>query len=419
MGLVNGQRTRQYPAAREPAYRPPPRPLSRSSSRDITHYRTSLRSSGRDGVAAAAEYSVAIADRAGFAVRMRIKRADLADADTIRACFQAFLSAQQVDEPDGPWFTERPFQGWLTVGWGGDLREVWVVPGPEEGPEMGTAAGWYRLELPDLENLDQAELTLVVHPAQRRRGIGRALLKHAAARAAEHGRSVLNAGTRHGTGGQAFALAMGAEPGLVDVQRVMDVRAMGDEQLARLRETAEQAATGYSLVSWTGLVPEDFLEQAAVLFAALNDAPHDPHIAPAVWDAQRVRERVNNLRPHYGLRTYGIAAVTSDTGEPAALTEVAVDPADPTWGHQMLTGVTREHRGHRLGLLVKVAMAEWLRTAEPQLERIQTWNAQSNRYMIAVNEALGYTILGQPANWWRLDVAAVLGQQELAGQTRL
>jgi hypothetical protein len=27
MGPVNGQRTRQYPAAREPAYRPPPRPL--------------------------------------------------------------------------------------------------------------------------------------------------------------------------------------------------------------------------------------------------------------------------------------------------------------------------------------------------------------------------------------------------------
>ena len=366
---------------------------------------------------------MAIAQRAGFAVRMRITRVDLADTDTIQACFQAFLAAQQVDEPDGPWFTERSFQGWLTVGWGGDPREVWAVPGPEEGPEMGpemgTVAGWYRLELPELENLDQAELTLVVHPAQRRRGIGRALLKHAAARAAEHGRSVLNSGTRHGTAGVAFARAMGAEPGLVDVQRVMDVRAIGDEQLARLRETAEQAATGYSLVSWTGPVPEDFLEQAAVLFAALNDAPHDPHIAPAVWDAQRVRERVNDLRPHYGLRTYGIAAVTSDTREPAALTEVAVDPADPEWGHQMLTGVVREHRGHRLGLLVKVAMAEWLRTAEPQLERIQTWNAQSNRYMIAVNEALGYTILGLPANWWRLDVAAVLGQQELAGQTRL
>src|SRR6516164_452281 len=186
-------------------------------------------------------------------MRMQIERVDLADADTIRACFQVHLAAEQVDEPDGPWFTERPFHGWLTVGWGGDPR------------------------------------------------------------AAEHGRSVLNSGTRRGTGGEAFARAMGADPGLVDVQRVMAVRAMADEQLTRLRESAEQAAAGYSLVSWTGLVPEDFLEQAAALFAALNDAPHDPHIAPAVWDARRVRERVNSLRPHYGLRTYSIAAVKGNT----------------------------------------------------------------------------------------------------------
>jgi GNAT superfamily N-acetyltransferase len=343
---------------------------------------------------------------------MRIERLDLTDADTIRACFQAFLAAQQADEPDGPWFTERPFRGWLTVGWGGDPREVWVVPGPAEG----TVAGWYQLVLPDLENLDQADLMLVVHPAQRRHGLGRALLEHAAARAAEHGRSVLNSGTRQGTGGEAFARSVGAEPGLVDIQRVMDVRAVAGDQLARLRETAEQAAAGYSLVSWTGLVPEEFLEQAAALFAALNDAPHDAHIAPAAWDAQRVRERVNALRPHYGLRIYAIAAVTADTGEPAALTEVAVDPADPGWGHQMVTGVTREHRGHRLGLLVKTAMLEWLRAAEPTVERIETWNAESNRYMIAVNEALGYTILGQPANWWRLEVRAVLGEPTLAGQ---
>jgi GNAT superfamily N-acetyltransferase len=336
---------------------------------------------------------------------MRIKRVDPADADTIRACFEAFLLAQQADEPDGPWFTERPFRGWLTVGWGGDPSEIWLA----EGPAEGTVAGWYRLELPDLENLDHATLDLVVHPARRRHGLGRALLKHAAARAAEHGRSVLNAPTRLGGDGEAFARAIGAERGLVDVQRVMDVRATGDDQLARLRAAAEEKAAGYSVVSWTGLVPEEFVERAAALYAALNDAPHDPGTAPAVWDAQRVRERVNNLRPAYGLRIYGIAARHDATGELAGLTEVAVDPADPGWAHQMLTGVTRAHRGHRLGLLVKVAMAEWLKAAEPQLERLQTWNAQSNQYMIAVNEALGYTILGRPASWWKLDVAAVPG----------
>ena len=352
--------------------------------------------------------------RAGLAVRMHIERLDLADADTIRDCFEVFLAAQKVDEPDGPWLTRQPFQGWLTVGWDGDPREAWVVPAPDEG----SVAGWYRLEMPDLENLNQADLMLVVHPARRRRGLGRALLRHAAARAAEHGRSVLNGGTRCGTGGEPFARSMGAQPGLVDVQRVMPLRAVADERLARLRETAGQAAAGYSLTSWTGPVPEEFLEQAAALFAALNDAPHDPHVAPAVWDAQRVRERFNDLLPHYGLRTYAVVARHDATGELAALTEVGVDPADLGWGHQMLTGVTRQHRGHRLGLLVKTAMAQWLKEAEPTVERIQTWNAESNRYMIAVNEALGYTILGQPAISWRLEVPAVLGEQALAGQAR-
>jgi GNAT superfamily N-acetyltransferase len=338
---------------------------------------------------------------------MHIERLDPADADTIRRCFEAFLAAQRVDEPDGPWFTERPFRGWLTVGWGGDPREIWLARDPADG----SVAGWYKLELPDLENLDQAELTLVVHPAQRRHGLGRALLEHAVARTAANGRTALNGPARSGSDGEPFARATGAEPGLVDVQRVMDVRAVGDERLAELRGEAERAAAGYSLVSWTGLVPEDFLDQAAALFAALNDAPHDPRDAPAVWDARRVRERVNALRPHYGLRTYSVVAMSAD-GDPAAITEVAVDPADLGWGHQMLTGVTRKHRGHRLGLLVKIAMVEWLREAEPALERIQTWNAESNRYMIAVNEALGYTILGQPASWWRLEVP---GEPALAG----
>ena len=33
---------------------------------------------------------------------------------------------------------------------------------------------------------------------------------------------------------------------------------------------------------------------------------------------------------------------------------------------------------------------EWLATAEPQLEQVETGNAASNKHMIAVNEALGF-----------------------------
>lgn len=336
---------------------------------------------------------------------MNIEQVDLGSGDTgkIRACFEVSLAAQRVDEPEGPWFTERPFTGWLTVGWDGNPREAWLAT------DQGSPVGWYRLELPARENVDQAHLNIVVHPAHRRRGPGRALLRHAAGRAAEHGRTVLNGGARDGSPGEAFARSAGAKPGMADVQRMLDIGKLEKDRLTRLRSPAERAAAGYSLVSWAGPVPEEYIEQAAAVYNGMADAPRDPEIAHEPWDAERVRQRVNELRLHYGMRDYTVAARHDDTGELAGLTEVSVDPADPGWGFQVFTVVIREHRGHRLGLLLKIAMMELLATTEPQLERIVTWNDQGNEHMIAVNDAMGYTVFGPPNTWFRLDVAAVPG----------
>jgi GNAT superfamily N-acetyltransferase len=334
---------------------------------------------------------------------MHIERVDLADAQQIRACDEAFLAAQRADCPEDPRLTGSVFRGWLTVGWGGDPREVWLAPGA-----AGGAAGWYRLELPERENQGRGYLDLVVRPEDRRRGLGTALLRHAAARAAEHGRSVLSGPARDGTPGEAFARAAGADAGLVDVQRMLDLGTLAEGRIAGLREQAERAAVGYSLVSWTGPVPDEFIEQAAALYAALNDAPHSPGEEPAAWDEQRVREG-DALRLVYGTRDYTVAGRHDASGELAAISEVIVNPADPGWGHVTITAVTRKHRGHRLGLLVKVAVMDWLATAESQVQKIATWNAQSNAHMIAVNEALGYTILGPPATSWLLGVAAARG----------
>jgi len=336
---------------------------------------------------------------------MKIEQVGLSPAETgkIRACFEVSLAAERVDEPAGPWFTERPFTGWLTIGWDGNPREAWLAT------EQGSAVGWYRLELPVRENADQAHLNIVVHPAGRRRGLGRALLQHAAGRAAAHGRTVLNGDARDGSPGEAFARVAGAKPGQVEVQRVLDIGKLEKGRLARLRGPAERAAAGYSLLSWVGPVPEEFIEPVAMVYNGMNDAPRDAETAPQEWDARRVRERINNLRPHYAMHDYTVAARHDDTGELAALTEMAVDPANPGWGHQVFTVVVRKHRGHRLGLLVKLAMMELLATTEPQLERIATWNAQANEHMIAINEAMGYTVFGQPSTWSRLDVAAVPG----------
>jgi len=352
-------------------------------------------------------------------MRMQIEQIDLADAATVRACHEVYVAALRADQAAGPWLSSRRFDGWFAVGWVGNPREAWLVRAADEteaneagGMSRGAVAGWYRLELPDRENLDRARLELFVRPDRRRRGLGRGLLRHAAARATAHGRPLLNSAAQNGSAGEGFAQAMGAQAGLVDVQRMLELAELGAGGLAELRGQAGQAgqaAAGYSLVSWTGPVPDEFLGQAGALFTALSDAPHDPGAVPDMWDAQRVRERANDLLPRFGVRQYSMAARHDASGKLAALTQMVVDPADPGWGHQLITAVISKHRGHRLGLLAKTAMLELLATTEPQLERISTWNAEANQHMIAINQAIGYTVLGPPSTDWRFDVPAVRG----------
>ena len=93
----------------------------------------------------------------------------------------------------------------------------------------------------------------------------------------------------------------------------------------------------------------------------------------------------------------GIAFIESlrgiaTTGEVGGHTVVLTHPMQPHVGGQGDTAVARHHRGHRLGLLLKIDMMRWLAEVEPQLKIIETWNNVDNSFMINVNEALGYRL---------------------------
>ncbi len=59
----------------------------------------------------------------------------------------------------------------------------------------------------------------------------------------------------------------------------------------------------------------------------------------------------------------------------------------------------RDHRGHRLGMLVKIAAADLLLEHAPEREAIVTWNAEENRPMLDVNEAMGFRAIGYEGAW--------------------
>jgi len=333
---------------------------------------------------------------------MRIVAWDAADGLATKACYEVTRAGMLADDPFGPPMPERTLRALLKSP--GEPARTWFVP----GDGAGSALGLSHLRLPSAENRRQAYLWLQVHPEHRRRGIGLALLRHAARQAADDGRSMISAGVTLESAGEAFAKRMGGKPGHEEARRVLVLEKLPADKLAALRESAARAAAGYSLVTWTDRIPDEYVTGVAGVFNAMSDAPRDPGHEPRVWDAQRIRERVDDPREWFGSRGYWIAALHDATGEMAAVTQVEVNPEYPEWGHQQITAVTRKHRGHRLGLLVKAAMTEWLGADEPALRRIVTWNAAVNAHMIAVNEMLGYELLDPQSRSYEVAVADIL-----------
>jgi GNAT superfamily N-acetyltransferase len=334
---------------------------------------------------------------------MKLEQFDPATGEAeVRACHEIYLAGHPIDDPYGPPMSARPFAGWLTLGWTEDRQEIWLACDGQ-----GEPCGWYQLSLPQRDNQHLARLTPTVHPAHRRHGLGTALARHAAGRARQSGRTVLNGYARDGSPGSAFARRLGARQGLAHVGRVLRLAGLPAGRLAALRGQAEPHAHGYALLSWDGPAPDDLVAGlAAINASAWADMPRNAGEEAQHWDETRVRLDEQRIAAQ-GLRWYTVAARSLASGELAAFTQLAVDPAVPDWGLQELTAVARAHRGHRLGLLVKAGMLELLAGREAQLSQIVTGNADTNQYMIAINAQLGFEVLDEWPNW-ELDVHQAL-----------
>jgi hypothetical protein len=85
-----------------------------------------------------------------------------------------------------------------------------------------------------------------------------------------------------------------------------------------------------------------------------------------------------------------VVALTA-TGEMAAFA-VAVGSADGDHVDHWGTLVDPAHRGHRLGMAVKVAGIRAIQEHLPDKRRITTENAETNQHMVAINETLGFRV---------------------------
>jgi GNAT superfamily N-acetyltransferase len=250
-----------------------------------------------------------------------------------------------------------------------------------------------RVYLSLLDNLHTASAEYHVHPERVRRGLGTALAEASYDVARRRGRRTMvieaYAPVDATSPGLEFAAAMGFTPALEDGMKVVDLLAT-EHLWDALADKAAGRHTGYTLVTWSGRVPDQHVAAVCRLNEQFNDeAPMgELEVERERWDEERLRGR--EARNEAVGRVEVCAGAVAPDGELVGLTEVAVNRLAPTRGFQSGTLVDPAHRGRGLGVAMKVANHRRLRALFPELTVLMTGNAGVNAPMNAVNEALGY-----------------------------
>lgn len=281
------------------------------------------------------------------------------------------------------------------VGVTAGLRQCRLFSGLLDGEVV--AAG--HLMLPLKDNLDSVELHLGVRPEVRRRGLGSELLAHLESVALAAGRTRLDAlpawpydGPEDGAGtaGAEFARAHGYVFSLAEIQRELSLP-VAEDLLADLAQEAAPHHRDYEIRSWSGPVPDALVVGWLELSTTLaSEAPSGTgeHEDEAV-DVPAFRE-AEALHVAQG-RTLWHTVALDDAGAVVAHTLLVETHRDNPFLFQWGTLVHRDHRGHRLGLAVKVANQRAIQAGTDVAgRRTVTWNAGVNDHMIGINERLGF-----------------------------
>jgi GNAT superfamily N-acetyltransferase len=273
------------------------------------------------------------------------------------------------------------------------------------------AVGALEVNRPLLDNLGLLNASVSVVPDARRRGIGTRLAQRAFALAREHGRSTLScwiagaptdpagrALSSRPRPGEAFATSFGLTNRLTDLHRVLDLP-VPSERLSGLAASVAHHHAGYRLAQWVGPCPEEYVDSYCRLRSSIvSEAPRgELELEDEVYDEKRLRTEEHELE-QMRRTAYTTAAVSPD-GELVAHTMVVVAGTDPGRAYQWDTLVLPEHRGHRLGLALKVANLARMQSEHPDRTELHTFNAEDNPPMSAVNDTLGFRAVERMGEW--------------------
>ena len=334
------------------------------------------------------------ADRApvvvsGFVDIRLLDATALADDAVMRDIYDLSRRAELYGRPDAPFWEFPEFLGAFRSPDSGERQELFAA---YDGDRMvGMAVLWSFL----LDNTEKAAFNLNVDVPARRRGIGRSLTDRLEQTASDDGRSLLLAeatlpfADHENHAYRRFAEACGYELSNSEIVRHLALP-VPEEQIQEWVDEAAPHHPGYTIETFVGAVPDALVESLCGLLSQLAvDAPTGAvDFEEETMNPQRYAEVVATTAA-MGRARYETVALTPDR-QVVAQSTLAMSLEQSTKVYQWGTFVHREHRGHRLGLATKAVNLRAVQAARGDLTIVITQNAETNGYMVSINERMGF-----------------------------
>ncbi len=290
-------------------------------------------------------------------------------------------------------------------------------PPSSEDDVVGVAT----LEFPMSDNPRLVTVSIVVRESRRGEGIGSALHEAALNAARKNGRSTVQAWTHEPLGIPDGAKELAAETDtgsvwadspesrflsgqgyvLGQVERISRLSLpTWDEVRHRRDEMLNQKPRDYEVITLGHDIPARLFDGVAALSAAMaSDAPTGTlDLEDEVWDAARMRAQMESVEA--ADREQILTLIRHiPTAQLVGFTRIFRDRSVLEVAHQWETLVMQGHRGHGLGMLMKVVNLAAAVEFWPEVRRLITGNASENRHMLAINDALGFEPYAASGFW--------------------
>jgi ribosomal protein S18 acetylase RimI-like enzyme len=309
----------------------------------------------------------------------------------IEAVLTTLNAALAADLPDDPQWRIDSFREYLAVTMPGERRVCWVAESSPGAIQRGEPlAGHANV----LFVGDIGVVEVIVAPYARHTGLGREMLTALANRAYAEGYTSLGVEVIGDTPAIGFYERYGFVCAFIEIRHVLKLESV---DWLNLGEMASGVGAGYRVEYYPGGPPEELYDAYAEAKTAARDSYEatDLELRPSSYEPDRLRSSLATLHAR-GMRPHIVLGIHEPSGRVAGLTEVVVAAQHPTRADQYDTVVVPAHRGYGLGRALKARMLFELRSSEPRVTEVQTWNAFENEPLLKVNAELGF----QPDRQW-------------------